>query len=354
MKIKALSQLKAENASKENEEQTGQSESDDLEALQEDGEELEEQTGQSDDSDDDPDPEEVPAWMQTDDDDSETSSEQTNLMPVKSHIRKRKQLQGEIKAKDDQIADLQQQITQLQQGTAPQPGQQAPTQARPTVKAAPKLSDFADEDDPESAFTAAMLSWSNSQVDARMNQNVQQQQVTARKQAIDTALDDHYERAAVLIEKGNLAAEEYTAADSLMRQTAEQLQPGRGDDIVNTLLANIGAGSEKVVISMGRKASNLNRFFTALKDDPTGIKASVILGKMAAGFEGSKSSKVSSAPAPGKKIAKGSTGGKGGTPTAQERKFLKEYNAAHKVGDRNRAFRARREARKAGVDVTKW
>lgn len=351
MAYKSLTELKQENAAKEQKEQEGQPDPDELEPMQEEGEELEEQTGQSDDSEDDPDAEEVPAWMLTGD---ETDTSQQNLMPVKTHVRKRKALQGELKAKDDVIAELQQQVAALTQGTAQPAGQPQPA-AQPQAKAptVPKLVDFDGEDDPEAAYAAAMVEWSNTQVDARYQHNAQTQQAAAHKQQLERALDSHYERAATLIDAGNLTEDDYRNADSLLRQTAEGLQPGKGDLIIDMLLANIGDGSEKVVVSLGRNATNLNKFITALKDDPTGIKASIALGKLAAKFEGSGHSKVSSAPAPGKKATRGSSA-VGGTSTAQERKFLKEYNAAHKVGDRNRAFRTRREAKKAGVDVTKW
>lgn len=352
MQFKSLTELKQANAEQEKQEQAGQLENpDELETLQEETEELEEQTGQSDDPDDEDDSKEVPEWMQTDED-GEPDTSSKNLMPVKSHVRKRKALQGEIKAKDDVIAELQQQVAQLQQGTANPAELQQTARPQGTATPLPKLRDFDDEEDPETAFAAAMVQWSNAQVDARQNQNAQQQQATARKQRLDTALDGHYERAATLISDGSLDPEEYKAADSLLRQTADTLQPGRGDEIVNTLLASIGDGSEKVVISM-RKASNLNKFFTALQNDPTGLSVSIMLGKMAAKFENARSSRVSSAPAPGKRINKGSSGN-AGSVSAKERKFKRDYDAAHKVGDRNHAFTLKREAKKAGIDTTKW
>lgn len=349
---KTLKELKAENARKEQEDQTGQSETPDQDELQDEEQHQEEQTGQSDESEGDgSETKEVPEWMQAETDDESGSD---RLMPVKAHVKKRKALQTQLEKKDATIEGLQEQINRLSGGAGQNSDTPSLKPVAPTQR--PKLIDFDDEENPEAAFEAAMVEYSAALVDSRYDKRLNQAAATQRETQLQEDLDKHYLRAAELIDDDELTTDEYQAADYALREAADNLQPGSGDKIVNTLLASVGAGSEKVVISLYRKPTQMNQFITALKSDPTGVKVSMLLGKMAARFEGDqKRSKVSSAPAPGKKFAKGnSSGDAAGGGSVAEKRFKKSYDAAHATKNRNKAFSIRRQAEKAGVDVSKW
>lgn len=317
--LKTLTELKAENAANELAEQAGTPTTPDPKLLQVNAPKQEEQAGTSDDPVDvDADPKEVPDWMQTDTPDEDNQDGSEKMMPVRSHVKQRKGLKSELKAKDSTIQDLQEQINKLSNGG----GSPAQTQ-KPTDLKRPRLSDFDAESDPESAYETAILDWSASTVDRRLQQHVDKRNKGERDAQISQALDKHYIRAATVVddESQGLTGDGYRDADEALRLAADNVQPGQGDNIINTLLANIGAGSEKVVVSLYQKPTQMNQFITALREDPSGIKVSMLLARMAAKFErDSKQKQVSNAPAPGKALPKGTPPSSG---SASERKLKK-------------------------------
>jgi hypothetical protein len=109
----------------------------------------------------------------------------------------------------------------------------------------------------------------------------------------------------------------------------------------------LGEGSEKVNYYLGRNKAALAKFQNLLMTDKTGIQAAVFLGQ-----EKQRLTKItkprSNAPKPateirGDEIVTGAAG-----------RYKKKYYAAHKKGDTQSAYNAKKEARAAGVDVSKW
>lgn len=336
-----LEELKQKNAEAAAAEQEAQPDDVDVDEVQGETLETDDDSGAAEGSDEGGSSEEVHEWMQSDD---QTSGK----VPVKSHINLKRKLKGQIREKDSEIEQLRQEINQLK---APQPQAQAqPLQAdsqRPAPM--PKREDFYDKPDPDSAWQAALNDWVGKSVETRFQQQFQthqqQQQRQQQSNQIDTALDQHYERAAQIVNEGLLSAEEYQSADSLVRQTVESISPGNGDSFIDALLARMGDGSEKVVVSLARNASNLNKFRQELQDDPTGISAAAFLGELRGKFAAA-SGRVSQTPRPGSKL-KGDAAKDGGSDQRM-------YQAAHKAGNRQKAFDIKRAAKARGVDVKQW
>lgn len=284
---------------------------------------------------------EVPLWMQAD----EQESDDPGQMPVKSHIAVKQKLKGRLNQKDSEIEQLRQEINQLKTTAKPVP---VMTQQEPNPIAMPKLEDFYDSKDPDTAYEQAMQKWVNQGVEQRLKTHLQTQQQTQQiqqqDQRLNQDLDRHYDRAARVVSEGIISAEEYQDSETLLRQAVDQIAPGNGDAYVNSLLARIGEGSEKVVISLARNASHLSAFQNALREDPTGITAAAYLGELKGRFNGAP--RVSKTPRPGSKL-------NGDVPVEGSADY-RRYNAAHKSGNRQQAFDIKRAAKARGVDISKW
>ena len=294
----------------------------------------------------------VPAWLQTGE--NEDDSEDDVKVPLSAHIAQRKKFQGnistlrtDIEARDTQIEALTQTVQELREAIRPEDKKQAV----PNVELPPALSDFDNEDNPDIAYQKAMLDWSMRTFENRQKQaDMKRQQEQAALQR-EQELTRHYERAATLVEAGQLTPEEYRNADAFVRQAIEMTRPGEGKTIFNTLFADLGKGSEKVLISLYRNNANLSQLQQELTIDQTGIRASMFLGRLAADFErGDSRNKISSAPKPGSKVS----GDSKRTVSTSEKKLRKEYDDAHKKQDIKAAFAAKKRAKAAGVDVTRW
>lgn len=349
----SLSELKRLNAKTDATESSDEHETEVLEADEHDQtENLEALT----DGDEDEGEEEqsVPAWMQSGDDANEDESDVQ--VPLKAHIAQRKKFQGnihslrsDIEERDTQIEALTETVKELKSALSPQT---IPKGGSSDIELPPVLSDFQDEDNPEGAHQSALLEWSMRSFEKRQRQSEAKRQADQAAAMREEELNAHYTRAAILVEAGQLTPEEYRTADAYVRQAVENTRPGEGRTIFNTLFADLGKGSEKVLISLYRNNTNLSRLQQELKRDMSGLRAATYLGRLAAEFEreGSKTA-ISSAPRPGTKI-KG--GGKRTAADKNAQQLKKEYDKAHKDNDFGAAFAAKRKARAAGVDVSRW
>lgn len=171
-------------------------------------------------------------------------------------------------------------------------------------------------------------------------------QASAQKAVVE-AVDGHYERASELIEKSGIKPEVYQTADATVRKAVESIKPKLGDIIVDQVISILGDGSEKVMYFLGRNKVALAKFQSLLSSDPSGMKAAVYLGQEKQRLT-NPTKPQSNAPAPASEI-KGDELVRGA-----EAKFKKKYDAAHTKNDNQAAYNAKKEARAAGVDVSKW
>jgi len=337
--VMTLEELKLKNAEDEAAEQAAQPEeaaepeaqpeelNEDPEGEQPEGEEGSEEGG------------EVPEWLAT--------GEQTPdgaQMPVKTHVAMKQKLKGRITEQKSELEQLREENQRLKTG-APQPAAAAPQAERPM----PKVDDFYDKPDPDAAYSEALKSWMDENVERKLQTQFQRQQqsekVQQHQRQVSAALDQHYDRAAQIVNDGLLTADEYQAAETLVRQSVESVAPGSGDIYVDAMLSSMGEGSEKVVVSLARNPSNLLALKQALQEDHTGIKAAAFMGELKGRFSGA-SKRVSKTPKPGATL-QGQGAGSGG---AEKRQYL----AAHKANNRQKAFDIKRAAKARGVDVSKW
>jgi len=296
-----------------------------------------EQESESDDDDDesegDDDSKDVEAWMETDGEGNSDEEKQFSSGDVAAAKRK---LKARIGEKDDEIGALRREVEQLKSGSA-QPAHNTPK---------PKRADFELTDDPDEAYLDALSDWKDNQrkgVDTRNNAVVQ------AKKVVDEQVDRHYENAGKLIKEHGINAEVYRKADESFRQAIEEVYPTNGDLVADTLISNLGEGSEKTVFNLGLNKSKILLLQSALREDSTGIKGAMYLAKVQAEVTMPKN-KGRQAPAPATRI----NGDKPPKGSVLSRKLAKQYKSARKLNDAQSAYDVKKEAKKQGVDVSNW
>lgn len=277
--------------------------------------------------------EEVEAWMQSEEGvKAEKKYTGEDIGAAKAKVRAK--LERKIDERDEEIARLNEQLKV----------------AKPSDAQKPRREDYYDADDPDEAFAEALVDW---RIKNQASQHAQHAEAEALKRqqaeaqaAISSEVDRHYERAVKLAADSGITPEAYQAADFNVRTMVDALT-GSGDSVVDALIATVGEGSEKVFYNLGINADRRNTFKSLLENDPTGLKATAYLGRLA-GELSQPLKRKTNAPEPAPNL-------KGGAPTGDKFKALKKrYAEAHRKGDRQSAFNIRREAKKAGADVTNW
>ena len=213
--------------------------------------------------------------------------------------------------------------------------------------AKPKREDFEDDEQFFDALTDWKLATNDASRHASAQKEEQDRAVRQYEETVNAAVEEHYERAVDLAEKSKISADMYKSADLKVREMADEVFPGAGDAIVDNLIYNLGEGSEKVMYNLGVNTKRRDHVRKLLQEDKTGLRASAYLGKLN-GELSSPGKRNSKAPAPAANPT-------GDSKTSESFRALKrKYKEAHKRGDQQAAFNARREARRAGADVTDW
>lgn len=335
MEEKTLEELKAENAATEEEEtkDTASEETEtEEEAAEEEAQESESEAETDEEEGDEP---EVEDWQQSDEQASEGSGDKrftdSDVAAAKRKLRAKLE-----KAHNSEIDELKRQIEALKGGRR---------EETPSVKPMPTLEQHGYD---EAKFQKALQDWmtDNAQhvTKSTLEQERQAQRQSQQRQALETAVDSHYQRAAKLAQEADISAEVYQASDLAVRQAIEDVLPGAGDSVTDELIARLGEGSEKVMFSLGRNTSKREILKAKLAEDPSGLTASIYLGELK-GRLATPSKKTSKAPPPAKRPEGGKTG------TGTEDKLRRQYQ---KETDIQKRLDMRRKARKAGIDVTDW
>lgn len=327
MKVQSLAELKAENEAKAN----AKTESD--LATVEEAAKLESETEESNGD--------VESWqIESKDDEQE---EQPQAMPVSAHVKMKAKLKGKLAEKDSELEEVKAKLAALERGAMQQPATK-PSAVRP------KLEDFGYDDD---KYQAALDVWFDEKINEKVNKtnqvSNQKNQLQASQKLLEKAVDEHYERAAILAQKSGITAEVYQAADMQFRSAIDEIFPGRGDAIADHLISTLGDNSEKVTFFIGRNVKAQNELKAALAADPSGVKAAVYIGKKAAEIMQSVK-KGSQAPTPAP-VLKGDSNATG-SQTAK--KLQKDYQEAHAKGNLQKAWNLKKEAKKAGVNTNDW
>lgn len=280
---------------------------------------------------------ELEDWMQGDDQASQSSETFTgsDIAAAKKKLRAKLERQH-----DAETEELKARIAELEAGG------QAPQELT-----RPKREDFYDEDDPDEAYAEALVDWklskSSADTESKLAARERERQQQEQLRAIESGVDAHCERAAKLAESSGITSEAYTSAELNVRRVADSVFPGAGDNIVDGLIASLGEGSEKVFYNLGVNSGRRAEFEKLLREDQSGIKAALFLGKLN-GDLSKPQKRTTKAPAP----APAMTGDESRNDV--ERKLKKRYAEADRNNNRQAAFNIRREARKAGVDTKNW
>nr|WP_294975033.1 hypothetical protein [uncultured Pseudomonas sp.] len=336
---KTLDELRAENAAAE----AAAAPVPQADATDVDDEAAQGQEGGEDHADDQADDEsqaaEPESWMKSDDQESQEAGKKftdSDIGAAKAKLRSKLERQHQ-----SELETLKQQLEELRSKTvAPQP------------TARPKREDFYDHDDPDDAYTEALADWKLKDTLSKQHAETQsyetQRKQLEAQQKISSNVEQHYERAAVLAAASGISPELYQSADYRVRSAIEGVFPGGGGEVVtNALIASLGEGSEKVFYNLGVNPKRLAELTSKLAEDPSGIQASIYLGRLAAELT-TPVRKKSNAPAPATSV-------KGDASTTDAGRALhRKYMDAHKKGDTQAAFSIRRQAKQANINVNSW
>jgi hypothetical protein len=272
--------------------------------------------------------EEIEPWLATDD-------SELGMMPVKSHVRVKQKLKGRLNEKNDELEKLKAENEQLKAGNVQ-------STVTPTVR--PILDDF----DSHEEYNRAMDAYEDYRYRALENSRAVHKQQEEFHNSIQKNVDKHYESAANLIETHGIDPDSYKNSDMVVRQTIDRIFPGQGDLYTDVLISRLGEGSEKVMYSLGRNKAFLNEFQSLLLEDKSGVSAAMFLGERKALLTRAANNK-SKASSPGTNLK-----GDGNKSIKMNQDFKSAYDKAEKSGDAQEAYNARKNARKAGLDVSDW
>lgn len=350
MALMTLEQLKAENAKAEAEANRDPQTDEPKVEAEATEEELNTEDPADTGSEEEGEPEAEP-WMSTGEDEGSETGDESHAQERKftdsDVAAARRNMRAKLERKHDkEKSELEQRIADLESKLSVRPAQQMQGKA-----AKPKLSDFEDEVNPQEAYMEALTDWkiatNNATQHASAQKDEQARAIREYEESVENAVEQHYERAVDLAQKSGIKPEMYQAADLKVREMAEEVFPDAGDAIVDNLIYNLGEGSEKVMYNIGVNAKRRAEVRKLLLEDRTGLRASAYLGRLS-GELSSPGKRTSKAPAPAANPA-------GDSKTSESYRALKrKYTDAHKRGDTQAAFNARREARQAGADVTDW
>ena len=325
--MKTLDDMKRENAEDEIVEEAAPQAVDEI--IEDDAAEItpeEDEAEQAEQATEDTEAVEVEAWMeageQEEDSDTFTASDIAGL---------RRKMKGKLKGKDDENERLRQEIESLRSGVV-QPQSQ-------DIKR-PRIDDFTTSEEYEDAHEAYLLAKFENKNNKSQQDRANEARDAEHKRKMETEIDAHYQRAAEMVKTHSIAPERFKVADKTFRDAMEEVNPGRGDNVVDHMLSLLGEGSEKVGYYLGNNKTALNELKLRMMNDKAGLSAMSYLGELKA--------KVTMPAKATRKAPKPATslGGDKGTGEAKSLSALK--SAYNKAKDGNARMSARMAYKKAG------
>jgi hypothetical protein len=284
------------------------------------------------------------AWLKGDEEDVINTDEDDEKKPFDNSTagqirRKYKAKADKVSAeKDETISQLEKRIENMEKnGSKPTPAQ---------VSNKPERAKFRSDFEYIEALTDYKMDLRENERTSKTIAEQNKEQTDAATKKTNDAVDSHYQRAAALSEKSGIKPEAYQASDQRVREAVENLFPGGGDSVVDALINNLGEGSEKVFYHLGVNKAKLQDFVESFSEGQ-GLKTAAMLGELKARLV-IPDKRISRAPSPGEEIISNGSGNQ------KETAHKKIYNAAHKKGDIQKAYDAKKAARSAGIDTKKW
>jgi hypothetical protein len=276
-------------------------------------------------------------WEEEEEVKEQDPDDPSKQVPVGKFVRTKRKLKGQISEGKEEIEKLKKENAELLKfKPAPE-----------TKLVRPKADSFDTTDE----YEAALDKYNDDKLEeasGRLRLKDQQDQASLKAQTdLTGAVDGHYERAAELIDKSGIKPEVYKAADTTVRKAVEAITPNLGDVIVDQIISILGEGSEKVLYYLGRNAAALNKFQSLLASDKSGMKAAIYLGQ--------EKQRLTNPIKPRSKAPDPATEVKGDETTqGAANRFKKKYDAVSAKNDSQAMYDTKKEARAAGVDVSKW
>lgn len=273
-------------------------------------------------------------WMREGDEPSQGGEE---TVPLHSHIKAKRKLKGKISELDEEVERLKNENAQLK-------SQKAEPIEFPKR---PRRGDFEFDDDYEDAMDVYEEKKDNLKFQQLQRTQSLEESQKRIKDRIEKGVDEHYARAESLLESSGITPDAFKASDQKIREAVESIRPKQGDGIVDQFISRLGEGSEKVMFRLGRSKALLGEFIGLLANDPSGLDAATFLGEQKAILLNTGKRK-SGAPVPDTQLNGDETAG-------QKEKILKKrYQEAHKKGNGQEAWNAKRQAKAAGVNTSGW
>jgi len=334
MEMQSLAELKAENEAEdailegvsETSEETAEEATNDTET-EDNLEDSEPEEGKT---------EEVESWMEGDEPESQADKKFTDgdIGAAKAKLRAKLE-----RKHDSETETLKAEIERLKQGKVS------------TVLTRPKREAFDNSDDPDMAFSEALMDWKLEQNAAKTATKTTQAEATQRQQqyqeSVSQATDQHYERAVKLAKDSGISSEAYQASDRAVRQAIDSVYPSGGDAITDDLISKLGEGSEKVFYSLGVNSTKRAKLVQLLNEDRTGGKACMYLGRLSSELS-APSKRKTNAPKPAAQL-KGDA-----QSSSKSDASRKKYDKLMDKGDVQKAFTMRRAAKKSGTNTNSW
>jgi hypothetical protein len=263
------------------------------------------------------------------------------------HLRlKNKDLKAQKEERDAELEELRQKVEALSN---------QPAKAEDVLPPRPVLEDY---DYDEKLHGDALEAWFDKKIELKLNKGLESTQqdrakkleVEAANQARESAVHEHLNKASKLIAEKKITQDAWLAGDLLIRQTLDQVFPGSGNEVADqfvSLMESNGEGSEKAWFYLGRNPKALNEFKDKLMSDKTGASGVMYLAKIQEKASKPPHKKRSDAPKPAAEL-------KGDAATGTAKSLKKQYDKAVKDGNTQGRIDAKRAAKKAGADVSKW
>lgn len=218
--------------------------------------------------------------------------------------RNNRSLKRENREKDEEIARLNERLARVEE-VAIKP---------------PKLEDF----DSEEQYQQATRDF------YKPKQHQEPVKPQAEVRNYDDVVNSHYERA----EKAGLNLTKFASSEKAVRARF-------GDQATDILIDQLGDESHKIIQHVGSSESNLDTVHNLLMQDPSGVKLTMYMGRLAERLQVEKKA-ISKAPKPTRTPSGGATGASD---------LQRRFDSAAQKKDANEMFKIRREARKAGVNL---
>jgi small-conductance mechanosensitive channel len=274
-------------------------------------------------------------WLK--EDSAEEEKKQSDLVPAAVLAETRRKLRGQVSEKDAEIQRLKSELDQVKASPAATSSQDLELEVA--------VEPWEYEGDNYGRYKAELDARNARKIMQAESAKAQQAKMIEQEQReIAEQFNQHYDRVEQFISSGKMTVEKYKAAEANVISKLNQLT-GAGEVVMKKFIAGMGKGSEKVITHLGLNSASQQRLEQELKRDPSGIAAAIYLGELRKTFDSPPVNKPKTAPTPDVPL-------RGKAPATSS--HYKAYEKAVAKDDPTAMLEAKRAARGAGIDTSKW